>query len=326
MTLAHQVPLVRPDDVLSGLARADAGVRSGRDPGSDPAHPGPAGPRNGRHRGALRTWRVDTRVTCGILKAVRIPIWSGPRSGGRISPPRRAGCSSVTTASFDRGSVDSIASVHELPQPGRAPERETSTARVSAIEESGCSITSPTTTPKNHPSSQSLRSSAAGGQPADRPVRRRPPPMRRRSSTACPSMSRRRSRRPSRLRARAGHRGSGRADTAGEEDRQEGRSEAPGEEGGRREDSRVGRRRRSQPPRKRAAKKVAPAAEEPADEVLSDVAVALEALTETVAEHSEPARAGGARRSGASEPELPELELPEAEVCREAEAESNCRG
>ena len=55
----------------------------------------------------------------------------------------------------------------------------------------------------------------------------------------------------------------------------------------------------AKPPRKRAAKKVAPAAEEPVDEVLSDVAVALEALTETVAEHAEPASeeppSGGAR-------------------------------
>ncbi len=54
-------------------------------------------------------------------------------------------------------------------------------------------------------------------------------------------------------------------------------------------------------PRKRAAKKIAPAAEESADEMLSEVAVALEALAETVAE--EPLSAEPAPELEAAEPE-----------------------
>ena len=70
----------------------------------------------------------------------------------------------------------------------------------------------------------------------------------------------------------------------------------------------------AKPPRKRAAKKAAAAPEASMDEVRSDVAVALEALTETVAEHSEPARAEGPVDPGVFEPDLPELEQPEHEL------------
>ena len=47
MLLEHGTPLVRPDDVLTGLTRVSPAFAAGRDPGADPAGAGPAGPVHG---------------------------------------------------------------------------------------------------------------------------------------------------------------------------------------------------------------------------------------------------------------------------------------
>ena len=181
---------------------------------------------------------------------------------------------------------------------------------IRAVEESGCSITSPTTTPKNHLSSQSLRSSAAGGRPADQRVRRRPHPMLLRSSTACPSKSRFRSRRLLRTGRSPRHRSSRTLPL--KKTAKKAAAKRPAKKAVAKKTAESADSTEAKPARKRAAKKVAPAAEESVDEARSDVAVALEALTETVAEHSEPV--SGARRSGTSEPDAPQLELPDSEL------------